>query len=258
VYSVVKKLAIERAYFVAIPILSLSFIVGCRSSNNATETIVEDESEVIVSLADTNEVELVEDVVVAGQIYQKSLEKLIEYYAEIGNDLKLQWVRYELRKLQKPWPGPMHSIYPGLRAVVEADALFFEAQALEPPSGKTLPRRGYKGRLRLQKYEQLIKDYPTSDKIDDAAFYAGLVLEEFGDYMVALDYFRSAFKWDSETPYPVRFKAAYILDKQLHRYDEALELYKEALKIEASYGKYPKWREFAEERIKQIQELDDN
>ena len=112
-------------------------------------------------------------------------------------------------------------------------------------------------RLALQKYEQLIKDYPSSDKIDDAAYRAGVILEELNDYMVALDYFKSAFAWDPDTIHPARFKAAHVLDKQLHRYADALALYQEALKIEARYDRHRQWKDFAELRTRELQKLDE-
>ncbi|MHC4580675.1 MAG: tetratricopeptide repeat protein, partial [Planctomycetota bacterium] len=107
-----------------------------------------------------------------------------------------------------------------------------------------------------QNYNRLIKEHPTSDKIDDAAYKAGVIMEEFKDYVVALDYYQSAYKWDPETIHPARFRAARILDKQLHRYAEALELYQEAIRVEARFDKYRQWKEYAEMRIREIQKLD--
>jgi hypothetical protein len=40
-----------------------------------------------------------------------------------------------------------------------------------------------------------------------------------------------------------------MLDKRLHRYADALELYREAIKTEGAYGRHRKWTEFAEQRI---------
>jgi tetratricopeptide (TPR) repeat protein len=87
-------------------------------------------------------------------------------------------------------------------------------------------------RVALDKYNQVIKQYPTSDKIDDAAFRAGGIYEHFMDYSIALLYYQRTYQWNPATIYPARFKAAYILDEYLSRRAEALELYQQALQKE--------------------------
>jgi tetratricopeptide (TPR) repeat protein len=109
-------------------------------------------------------------------------------------------------------------------------------------------------RLALDKYNQLIKKYPTSDKIDDAAFRAGGIYEYFKDYTIALLYYQRAYQWDPDTIHPARFKAAYILDKRLHRRAEALELYQQVAKKKGQHGKY---KVFAENRIRELTKSDE-
>lgn len=210
------------------------------------------------------ETDLVEEMVINRQAYQQGLEKLAAYYSRTGNNMKFEWATKELNSLKTMTKytyiiGPTPGDYRAERAITSADDLFYKAQEYESQAG---PVRGIrdKNKLRLafQLYEQLIKDYPTSDKIDDAAFQAGVILEELGDYMFALDYYRSAFEWDAETPYPARFKAAYILDNYLHRYSEALALYNEALKIDARYERHRQWKEYAEQRVRDLQKLDES
>lgn len=211
-----------------------------------------------------SEIDLAEKVEISRKTYQQDLEYLVGYYTRTGNNMKLQWARRELSALKTmprykyilgPTPG---EDYQPITPIPAADDLFYDAQKLEKEAGLVRGIRDKnKLRLALDKYEQLIKNHPTSDKIDDAAFYSGVILEELGDYMVALDYFKSAFEWDAETPYPARFKAAYILDRQLHSYAEALELYNEALKIEARFDRHRQWKDFAEQRIRELQRLDE-
>ena len=107
--------------------------------------------------------------------------------------------------------------------------------------------------MALTKFEQLITKYPSSDKIDDAAYQAGEISEYFKDYSIALDYYQRAYSWDPDTPNPARFRAAKILDKHMHRNAEALELYKKAIEVEGRFGKNREWKDFAEERIEELQ-----
>ncbi len=207
------------------------------------------------------ETDLVEKVVVARQTYQQDLQYLVGYYTKTGNNMKLQWARRELDGLIKmskydyilgPTPGEQKAAEP----IPTADTLFYSAQDLER-SARLVPGIPDKEKLRLarQKYIQLTRDYPTSDKVDDAAFLIGVICEDLNDYMVALDYYTNAYKWDPETIYPARFKAAYILDKYQHRYADALTLYNEALKIEARFDRHRQWKDFAELRVREIQKL---
>jgi tetratricopeptide (TPR) repeat protein len=112
-------------------------------------------------------------------------------------------------------------------------------------------------RLALARYNQLIKNYPSSDKIDDAAYKAGVIYEYFKDYSIALLYYKSAYEWDPDGIYPARFRAARLLDKHLYRKDEALQLYQQAVKTEGRYERYREWKEFAEKRIRELQKLDE-
>jgi tetratricopeptide (TPR) repeat protein len=145
----------------------------------------------------------------------------------------------------------------------EADRLYIEAEAFEKRAGflpvLDLPilKDENSLRLALSKYNQIIKNYPSSDKIDDAAYKAGVIYEYFKDYSIALLYYQSAYEWDPDGLYPGRFRAARLLDKHLYRKDEALQLYQQAIKTEGRYERYREWREFAEKRIKELQKLDE-
>ena len=55
-------------------------------------------------------------------------------------------------------------------------------------------------RAALRKYGELISQYPTSDKIDDAAYKMARIHEGFGDYTIALAFYQRAYQWDAATP----------------------------------------------------------
>ena len=104
-------------------------------------------------------------------------------------------------------------------------------------------------RVALEKFNQLIRDYPTSDKIDDAAYRMGDIYEYFKDYEIAALCYERTFQWNPDAPYPARFKAAQILDQRLHRRSEALDLYKEAVLRESDQTE---WIGFGQRRIEEL------
>jgi tetratricopeptide (TPR) repeat protein len=153
--------------------------------------------------------------------------------------MKLKWAENELKRLNK-MPQYNYIIEasvagPNLKAKDSDNAanyLYDEAYRIEKAA------RGLEFvlivdenllRVALDKYNQVIKRYPTCDKIDDAAYRAGGIYEHFKDYTIALLYYQRTYQWDPATIHPARFKAAYILDQYLHRRAEALPLYQYAL-----------------------------
>jgi tetratricopeptide (TPR) repeat protein len=142
-------------------------------------------------------------------------------------------------------------------SIPEADDLFYEAEEINKEAGR-LPvlKNENQLRLALAKYNELIRKYPASDKIDDSAYNAGVIYEYLKDYTIALLYYKRTFQWDPETPHPARFRAARILDQRLHNKAEALQLYQQAVKIEGQFDKYREWREFAEKRIRELQKVE--
>jgi len=247
----------------------LNVLVGCQEPGPERVRLVPTDDTRPLNVAPpagTSEADLVEEMAINREAYKKSLELLIGYYNKTGNDMKLGRAGKELKafRLMTKYNYIMEPVLTSDRLeattpVAAADDLYYDALAFEKSAGRIpgLPRNENKLRLALQNYNRLIKEHPTSDKIDDAAYKAGVIMEEFKDYVVALDYYQSAYKWDPETIHPARFRAARILDKQLHRYAEALELYQEAVRVEARFDKYRQWKEYAEARIRDIQRLDE-
>ena len=251
-------------------IAMLNVLVGCQEPGPERVRLVPTDDTRPLNVAPpagTSEADLVEEMAISREAYKRGLELLIGYYNKTGNDMKLGRAGKELQafKLMTKYNYIMEPVLTSDRLeattpVAAADDLYYDALAFEK-SAELIPglisglRNENKLRLALQNYNRLIKEHPTSDKIDDAAYKAGVIMEEFKDYVVALDYYRSAYKWDPETIHPARFRAARILDKQLHRYAEALELYQEAVRVEARFDKYRQWKEYAEDRIRDIQRL---
>jgi tetratricopeptide (TPR) repeat protein len=139
------------------------------------------------------------------------------------------------------------------KSVSEADYLYNDAVRLEEQAGQFLVVKDDNLlRLALDKYNQVISKFPSSDKIDDAAFRAAGIYEHFKDYTIAILYYQRTYQWEPGTLYPARFKAAFILDQRLHRRAEALQLYQDALSQITRSGQHPQWQQYAESRIKEL------
>lgn len=252
-------------------IVLLSVSVGCRSVDEGRGQLLPQSPTqrygpaTVVNVADKSEVDLVEEMAVSRQAYRQGLQMLVGYYTRTGNNMKLQWAQRELDALNT-MPKYDYIVGPEIigrnlkptASIPAADDLFFEGEAFEKKAGPLpLLKDENSLRLALQRYNQVIKQYPTSDKIDDAAYNAGVIYEYFQDYSIALLYYQSAFQWDPDTIHPARFRAARVLDKNLHRNAEALKLYQEAVQTEGRFDKYREWKEYAERRIRELQKLDE-
>jgi tetratricopeptide (TPR) repeat protein len=200
---------------------------------------------------DAAEIDLVERMAIHRGAYQAALAELVEYYTTSGDATKLGWAKKEQASLvQYRYLMPAEAMQAALAAtdsIEEADKLFEEANGLYWEANRLMVIADEdKLRMALRGFNKLITNYPTSDKIDDAAYRAGQVYEHFGDYQIAAVYYQRAFQWDDGTPYPARFKAAYVLDKHLHMRKEALALYRLAVERESRFDGNT---EFAQRRI---------
>ncbi|MHC4324674.1 MAG: tetratricopeptide repeat protein [Planctomycetota bacterium] len=258
-----------RSVCTGVLIVLLSVLVGCQGVDRGKGQLLPHDTRQslgpgsVVNIADTSEADIVEQMAVNRQAYKQGLDLLVGYYMRTGNNMKLEWARKELAALNT-MPKYNYIIEAAeapqnlkpTASIPDADELYYDALEIDKKAG-TLPvlKNQNQLRLALEKYRELIRKYPSSDKIDDAAYRAGVIHEYFKDYSIALLYFKRTFQWDPETPHPARFRAARILDQRLHRNAEALQLYQQAVKIEGQFEKYREWREFAERRIRELQKI---
>ena len=244
-------------------IVLLSAFVGCGDTGRSRLVAPDIRPPTRITPAGANETDIVEDMTVNRQGYKSGLEQLVAYYSRTGNNMKLRLAQKELAALTTmPRYNYIQAMDVGLAnwkatdPIPAADDLYFSAMEYEKRAGPILKNENQL-RLALAKYNELIQKYNSSDKIDDAAFKVGTIYEHFKDYVIALTSFKRAFQWDPDTPHPARFRAARILDKNLHRNAEALQLYQQAVKIEGQFDKYREWKEFAERRIRELQKIDE-
>jgi tetratricopeptide (TPR) repeat protein len=256
-----------KRFFIVIFIVSLLALAGCTQPDSGVSRVLPPRTSPSlgtgssVKLTDAGEIDIVEQIAANRQAYREGLERLVRFYSKTGNNEKLDWANKELKALnvmpQYDYIVPVVApkTFRATTSIPDADLIYEDALLQKNQAerlGQLLVNKDLY-RMALKKFDDLIKKYPSSDKIDDSAYQAGEISEYFKDYSIALDYYQCAYTWDPDTPHPARFRAAKILDKQMHRNAEALELYKKAVEIEGRYGKYREWKDFAEERIEDLQ-----
>ena len=250
-------------FITLIAVLALIF-VGCNNVDTGKGQILPPQAgsppPQTVDITRSGEVDLAEQVSTSRQAYRRSLEVLAQHYNKTGNSMKLGWVEKELEALNE-MPQYNYIVEAAVagsnlrptKSVSDADYLYNDAVRLEEQAGQFLVVKNEDLlRLALDKYNQLINKYPSSDKIDDAAYRAAGIYEHLKDYTIAVLYYQRTYQWEPQTPYPARFRAANILDKYLHRRAEALQLYQEALNNITSAGQHRDWQKYAERRVKEL------
>ncbi|MBN1765880.1 MAG: tetratricopeptide repeat protein [Sedimentisphaerales bacterium] len=208
----------------------------------------------------TTEVQLVEQMARYREQYRRHLDVLRDFYDRQGNHLKASWAQQELENLEM---GPQHAYLvvaeiagPELKAntaIVDADLLYKDGlEYYRQGRGKIgkLFADNKKLYLAKERFNELITKYPSSDKIDDAAFQIGEIYQHYlKDYHKALIYYQRVWQWDPQTPLPARYSVARIYDDYLHDRVKAMEYYQMAVNLESAY---PAKVDYAKTRIREI------
>jgi tetratricopeptide (TPR) repeat protein len=205
--------------------------------------------------APPNDLPIVERVNKARKEYQDALEELRTHYLKQSDVERQKWVEDELmsyhriskRAYRLDLDVPPPTLKPEYN-IPEANELFRKAM-------------GYKGKgfmstaednLRRAEilFQQLLSDYPQSDKIDDTAYELGTIYESrtFKQYRRAASYYERCFQWNPNTSTDARFKAAELYDKQLMDRGRAVQLYREVSTHDADQGRV----ERAKRRLTQL------
>ncbi len=255
----------------ALAFLGLITALGCESNKTEVGGVVQEGSYTAlatadnINLADAREVDLVEDMAHSRQNYEHRLRGLITYYNNKGFRHKALWAQRELDDLMtvKIYRYLVDAEIPGasLRptdSIAAANALYDDGVNYMKQGGwRGLPLMYNTKKLKkaLEKFNQIIREYPTSDKIDDAAFFAAeLYKEYFNDNLRAVQYYKRCWEWNPQTEHPARFQAAVIYDYRLHDRDRALELYQQVIEVEQANRSNLR---FSARRIKQLTENPD-
>lgn len=212
-----------------------------------------------ITIVDVGEVDLVEQVLTYRAQYHRTLHALRDFYRDSGYDAKRKWAERELADVNRITPFryiisaeiPSNKLAP-TASIPEADAMYDRGHKLLKEGGHSLPVifREQKVREALAVFRKLIETHPTSDKIDDAAFFCAEIHKEyFQENRLAVLWYERAYTWDPQTPHPARFQAAAVYDLRLHDRERALELYHNVLRFETAEKSNVR---FAVRRIEQL------
>ncbi|MCK4851033.1 MAG: hypothetical protein KAT11_06770 [Phycisphaerae bacterium] len=184
--------------------------------------------------------DIVESLVGYRQAYRKSLEALVGVLKG-AKDVK-QWMlaERELRELisVNKYMYLRDADTPGveLRAKEKIDAaekLYAQAMELKKHS-KGFRVRRYETQAAMEGFRRLIRGYPSSDRIDDAAYQIGeLCRDNLKDYQRAIRWYECVVAWNADTQLQANLRIAQIYDKRLVNRLTALDYYRRALEIEA-------------------------
>lgn len=204
------------------------------------------------SVADAQEVDLVEAVLTHRARYHQSLRQLHDYYMSRGYAAKEEWAAFELKGLRSVKQFrylldaeiPSEMLRPS-KQIPGADALYQKGRDLMRSGGHGVPVLYREDRMveAAVVLRELIEKYPTSDKIDDAAFFLGEIHKEYlpGQELLAVMWYERAWTWNPQTPHPARFQAAVVHDYRLHDRDRALELYQSVVRHETAIKSNVRW-----------------
>ena len=209
--------------------------------NGDATRLAGDSKGVNIDIADTQEVDLVERVVSHRDAYRRSLEALHDYYAARGNAVKQQWAAWEIAGLRKVKFSqymtdaeiPASNLKP-TTSIAEADQRFEEGKKTMRAGGYGLPGIYRQDRMieAAAQFRDLIRAYPASDKIDDAAFLLGEIHKDYlsDQETIAVQWYERVWEWDPDTTYPAKFNAATLYDYRLQERDRALVLYHDVIR----------------------------
>ena len=184
--------------------------------------------------AGASDIELVERLLAARRDYQMTLEQLRAYYTSAGDVERTRWAEEELRQFHR-------MAKQAYRLELDVPPPTLQA-AYNVPEANELYRRGmeYKDRgwgtdyIDNQRraeilFQQVLTNYPQSDKIDDSAYQLGNIYESkaYRQYRRAAAYYERCVQWNPNTQFDARLRAARIYDRQLNERSKAIELYRD-------------------------------
>jgi TolA-binding protein len=185
------------------------------------------------------EIAAVKRVISARREYQLALEQLRNYYEASGDTENLRWAEDELRQFHRV-TKPAYVIDldiggPGLRPdqnVPAANDLYRRAMQFKDKGfGTELTDNRIRAELLLQ---QILGQYPTSNKCPDAAYQLGDIYESKKppQHRRAVVYFERCVQWNPTTSFDARLRIARIYDRHLNDKARAADWYRAVLTYE--------------------------
>jgi len=203
-----------------------------------------------------SDLDKVERVLAARREYQIALEQLRMHYLQVGDLERARWAEEELiqfhRILKQPYRLELDVPPPSLKAaynIPEANELYRRAMSYKDKGWGGTDYIDNQRRAELL-FQQILTNYPQSDKIDDAAYQLGDIYESrpYRQYRRAAQYYERCFQWNNNTQFDARLRAARLYDRHLQERTRAIELYREIITHETE----PKRIEEAEKRVKEL------
>lgn len=204
-----------------------------------------------------SEINAVKRVIAARREYQASLEALRSTYSINSDTEKLRWSEDEIKQFHRV---PKHAYVldldvpgPGLRAeqnIPAANDLYRRAMEYKDRGfGSEYVDNQIRAELLFQ---QLVNQYPSSNKISEAAYQLGDIYESkaYRQHRRAEAYFERTFQWNANTQHDARLRAAKLCDKALNERGRAIELYKSVL----AHDTDPKRTQEATRRLAELNE----
>lgn len=201
------------------------------------------------------EIALAKRVIAARREYQTSLEQIRAQYVAAADAERTKAAEDELRQFHRV---PKHAYVldldvpgPGLRAeqnVPAANDLYRRAMEYKDKGyGTDFQDNQIRAELLLQ---QLINQYPTSNKISDAAFQLGDIYESrtYRQLRRAAAFYERCFQWNPNTQFDARLRAARLYDKSLNDRQRAVELYRTV----GAYETDPRRMQEAQRRLAEL------
>jgi tetratricopeptide (TPR) repeat protein len=200
--------------------------------------------------------EQVERLLSARREYQLVLEALRAHYIAVGDIERARWAEEELIgyhriakyafRLELDIPPPTLQ---GNTNVPEANELYRRAMIFKDKGGWGNDYIDNQRRAELL-LQQMLTNYPQSDKISDAAYQLGDIYESkaYRQYDRAAGYFERCFQWNPKTHFDARLRAAQLYDRYLNERNHALDIYREIHDRETD----PKRLEIANKRITEL------
>lgn len=192
-------------------------------------------------LAGADERRLVEETIAARNAFAKSQDDLIALYDRSAHPFRAKLIRNMKDRLDPiriymyflDAEIPPANLKPSA-VISAAEGLYGKARRLHR-QGKRVPLMPDRNKLRraLLMFQELIRDYPRSDKIALSAYYVGDIYKEyFGENVRAVHWYERAWQWDATVTEPARFQAAVVWDYRLRHRDKAMALYRQVIQHE--------------------------
>ena len=210
----------------------------------------------------------VEALMESREQYLGQLRELEKLYLEAGDSTKADWARRQRALTEAVEVYPYLTAAPSehraevspQETIPEADAIYNRALAIHNevkliPLAGVLPNNKKKAREALGMFKKVLTLYPTSDKVDDCAFFCGEIYKEYlreddPTDELSIRYYQWAAALDPKTPHPALFQSAVVYDFRRHDRARAIELYNQVLDNEEN-GNQSNLR-FSASRIEQL------